>query len=283
VSIELDRPSRFIESRDGTRIAVFSSGDGPPVVLIHGASADHTTWRNTGPVLARMFRIHAIDRRGRGASGDGQGEYAIEREFEDVAAVADAVAAESGRPVAVVGHSYGGRCGLGAALVTEGIGPVVTYEGAPSPAGATAERAYRPSGVEDRIARLIDAGDRDAALATFMREIVRMPEAELAAYKADPIWPARAAAVHTTLRELAGEASPAASLDALSSVRQRVLQILGGDSAEAFHVATEALDARLRDGQVVTIAGARHAAHHTHVAEFTAAIRAFLDEASVAD
>jgi hypothetical protein len=39
----------------------------------------------------------------------------------------------------------------------------------------------------------------------------------------------------------------------------------------------------LRDGQVVTIAGARHAAHHTHVAEFTAAIRAFLDEASVAD
>jgi pimeloyl-ACP methyl ester carboxylesterase len=110
-----------------------------------------------------------------------------------------------------------------------------------------------------------------------------MPEAELAAYKADPVWPARAAAVHTTLRELAGEASPAASLDALSSVRQPVLQILGGDSAQAFHVATEALNARLRDGRVVTIAGARHAAHHTHVAEFTAAIRAFLDEASVAD
>ena len=283
MSIEVDRPSRFIESRDGTRIAVFSSGDGPPVVLVHGASADHTTWRNTGPVLARTFRIHAIDRRGRGASGDGQGEYAIEREFEDVAAVADALAAESGRPVAVVGHSYGGRCGLGAALVTEGIGLVVTYEGAPSPAGAAAERAYRPSGVEDRIARLIDAGDRDGALATFMREIVRMPEAELAAYKADPVWPARAAAVHTTLRELAGEASPAASLDALSSVRQPVLQILGGDSAQAFHVATEALNARLGDGRVVTIAGARHAAHHTHVAEFTAAIRAFLDEASVAD
>jgi pimeloyl-ACP methyl ester carboxylesterase len=270
-------------SRDGTPIAVFSSGAGRPVILVHGATADHTTWRSVGPVLERSFRLHALDRRGRGASGDGPA-YAIEREYEDVAVVADAVAADAGVPVDIVGHSYGGRCALGASLLTSSIRRLVVYEGAPSPGrGFRRAAGYRPAGVERRIAALIEAGDRDAALETFMREIVRMPPGDLAAFRADPIWATRAAAVGTTLRELGGEASPAASLEALASVRVPVLQLLGGDSAAPFREATEALDARLRDGRVVTIEGARHAAHHTHVDAFVAAVEAFLGTVDMAD
>ena len=274
---------RTVGSRDGTPIAVFSSGVGPPLVLVHGATADHTTWRTAGPLLEPRFRLHAIDRRGRGASGDGP-SYTIEREYEDLAAVADAVAAEAGVPVDVVGHSYGGRCALGAGLLTASIGRLVVYEGAPSPASVAAGGSgYRPSGVEARIAELIEAGDRDAALETFMREIVRMPAADLAAFRANPIWPIRAAAVGTTLRELEGEASPAASLEALGRLDVPVLQVLGGDSAAPFAEATAALDARLLDGRVVVIDGARHAAHHTHAAEFVAAVEAFLGDADMAD
>jgi pimeloyl-ACP methyl ester carboxylesterase len=275
-------PDRVVRSADGTRIADFTSGVGPPVILVHGATADHTTWRAAGPLLAESFTVHAIDRRGRGASGDGDGAYAIEREFEDVAALADALASATGRLVDVVGHSYGGRCGLGAALLTASIGRIVVYEGAPSPGGGDGT-GYRPSGVEARIRAMIDAGRRDDALETFFREIVRMPEPDLAAYRADPVWPVRAAAVHTTLRELEGEAAPAASLLALGSVRQPVLQVLGGDSAPVFREATMALDARLANGRVIVIDGARHAAHHTHVVAFVGAIRAFLANASVAD
>jgi pimeloyl-ACP methyl ester carboxylesterase len=110
-----------------------------------------------------------------------------------------------------------------------------------------------------------------------------MPEADLAAFRADPIWPRRAAAVDTTIRELRAEVSSGASLAALGDVRQPVLQILGGDSAEAFAAATAALDERLANGQVVTIAGARHAAHHTHALEFVAAIEAFLADTNMAD
>lgn len=275
---------RSVTSPDGTPIAVFSSGEGPPLLLVHGATADHTTWRSLGPVLERRFRLHAIDRRGRGASGDGPA-YSIKREYEDLAAVADAAADEAGGPVDVVGHSYGGRCALGAALFTSSIGRLVVYEGAPSPSGPGIEvgRGYRPAGVERRIAELVAAGDRDSALETFMREIVRMPSADLAAFRADPIWPVRAAAVGTTLRELEGEASPAASLEALAGVGQPVLQLLGGESAAPFREATEALDARLRDGRVVVIDGARHAAHHTHVDAFAAAVESFLGATDVAD
>lgn len=282
---------RSVTSPDGTPIAVFSSGDGPPLLLVHGATADHTTWRSLGPVLEPRFRLLAVDRRGRGASGDGP-EYSIEREYEDLATVADEAAHEAGASVDVVGHSYGGRCALGAALLTPSIGRLVVYEGAPSPAEADdlgdkgdgiGRGGYRPAGVERRIAKLVEAGDRDAALETFMREIVRMPPGDLAAFRADPIWPVRAAAVGTTLRELEGEASPAASLEALAGVGQPVLQLLGGDSAAPFREATEALDARLRDGRVVVIDGARHAAHHTHVPAFAAAVEAFLGATDVAD
>ena len=285
-------PSNRIISPDGTPIAVFSSaaaggaaaaggvrGDRRPLVLVHGATADHTTWRTSGPLLAARHTTHAVDRRGRGASGDAD-EYSIEREFEDLAAVVDALAPESGGPVDVVGHSYGGRIGLGAALLTPNLHRLVLYEGAPPPGSG---RGYQDDGTLARIEDLVAAGDRDEALATFMRDIVGMPAADLAAFRADPIWARRAAAVDTTIRELRAEVGPAASLEALGDVRQPVLQILGGESAAIFGEATRALDARLRDRRIVTIDGARHAAHHTHPGEFVAAIEAFLAEPNMAD
>ena len=274
-------PDRVVRSPDGTPIGVFSSGDGPPLLLVHGATADHTTWRTVGPLLARSFRIHAMDRRGRGASGDASGRYSIEREFEDVAAVTEELAAEGGRAVPVVGHSYGGRAALGAALRSTTVGALVVYEGAPSPPGT--RQGYRPPGVEDRIRRLITRGDRDEALATFMREIVGMPDGDLATFRADPIWPVRAAAVHTTIRELAGEASPAASLAALSLVTQPVLQILGGDSPSVFREATMALDAALVDSRVEIIDDARHAAHHSHADQFARIVGRFVASGDMAD
>jgi pimeloyl-ACP methyl ester carboxylesterase len=267
-------PSMVVESSDGTPIAVFTSGVGPPLILVHGASADHTTFRVIGPMLARHYTVHAIDRRGRGASADGS-DYSIEHEFEDVANVATVarrIATSPGVSVAVFGHSYGGRCALGAALLTDAIGRVISYEGAPAPPGSS----YHPTAIEARMRERLEAGDRDSALALFLTEVVGMPATDLAAYRADPIWPRRAAAAGTILRELEAEADPGASIGRLGAVRQPVLQFLGGESLPVFREATVALDERLADGRIVIIEGARHAAHHTHPAEVVAAVRAFL-------
>ncbi|HKG56989.1 MAG TPA: alpha/beta hydrolase [Candidatus Limnocylindrales bacterium] len=262
---------RVVRSRDGTPIAVFSSGTGPPIVLVHGAAADHTTFRVVGPMLAERFTVHAIDRRGRGASGDGDA-YAVEREFEDVAAVAEAVAGH-GQAVDVVGHSFGGRVALGAALVApSAIRRLVVYEGAP-PAG---EHGYQSEGLSERLRAILADRGPEALLETFLREVVGMTNADIDAYRANPVWPARVAAAHTIVRELEAELSAAAGLDALAGVRQPVLQVLGGDSLPAFGEATEALDARLADGRVVVIDGARHAAHHTHPDRFVAEVEAFI-------
>lgn len=259
--------ARHIRAPDGVPIGVFTSGTGPPLILVHGTAGDHTTFRTAGPLLATRRTVHAIDRRGRGASGDAAA-YAIEREFDDVAAVARAIADEQGEPVDVAGHSYGGRCALGAALRTDAIARVVSYEGAPSPADAS----YQPDGLEEELRGLLDAGETDELYATFLTRVVGMPPPELAAYRADPVWPVRVATAATIVRELEAERSPAAGLAALGAVRQPVLQILGGESLPVFAHATAALDDRLADGRVAVIPGARHAAHHTHPDAFAAAV-----------
>lgn len=267
-------PDLMVASADGTRIAAFRSGtpDGPPLLLVHGAAADHTTFRVIGPLLGTTFDIYAIDRRGRGWSGDAV-PYAIEREFEDVAAVADAVASARGLDgVSVLGHSYGGRCALGAALATPSIARVISYEGAPTPP----DMHYSdPTDIAD-LARLDAAGRHDELLETFMRRVVGMDEAAIAAYRADPVWPARVAAAHTIVRELGSEEAEAAGLARLGSVRRPVLQIVGGDSIPEFVGSTQALAERLADGRVVVIPGARHSAHHTHPDDLVGAVRAFL-------
>ena len=246
---------------------------GSAMLLVHGATADHTTWRAVGPDFATARRTFALDRRGRGGSGDAAA-YAIEREYEDVAAAADAVAASSGGPVDVVGHSYGGRVALGASLLTPSIRRLVVYEGAPVPAGMS----YRPPGLVEAVRAALDRGDNEEALRTFLAGIVGMSEAALAAYRADPVWPTRVAAAPTILREIEAEATPAAGLDALGTVTAPVLLLLGSISRSPFRIGTDELARRLANARVATIRGAAHAAHHTHAAEFVRLVESFLDE-----
>src|SRR5262245_9997675 len=122
------RTTRFdVRSADGTAIAVWVEGTGPALVMVHGSIADHTTFDSFVAVLRDEFTTYAIDRRGFGASGDATG-YAIERDFEDVAAAVDAVAARTGGPIALWGHSYGANCAMGGATLTENIHHLVVYE-----------------------------------------------------------------------------------------------------------------------------------------------------------
>jgi pimeloyl-ACP methyl ester carboxylesterase len=265
-----------VTSRDGVEIAVFEAGAAdavePPLILVHGATADHTTFRAVAPILGLRRHVVAVDRRGRGASGDRAG-YSIELEYDDLASVAEAVGDGRAGSVDILGHSYGGRCALGASLRTDAIRRVIAYESAPLPEGTS----YRPDGFLDTVRADMSRGDKDAALSHFLAGIVGMSEADLERYRAEAVWPARVAAAHTILREVEAETSPAAGLEAIGRVTVPVLLIVGGQSRSPFGIGTAALAERLADASVVTIEGAAHAAHHTHVAAFAAAVEAFLD------
>jgi pimeloyl-ACP methyl ester carboxylesterase len=259
-----------VESHDGTRIAAHVGGAGPPLLLVHGATADHsTTWRFVGPKFEQRFTVYRMDRRGRGESGDGS-DYSIEREFEDVSAVVDAV----GDPVLVVGHSYGAGVTLGALLLTPNIKRFVHYEG-----GIPA--AYRtPEPTIDRIQRLIDRGDRQAALATLFRELVGIDPDEFRAVGGEEAWAARLRNVHTLPRELRAENefNITAIEDRLREVETPILLLLGGESARELVEPSERLASVLPKSRIAKIDGESHAAMYGSPGAFVEIVNRFFDD-----
>jgi pimeloyl-ACP methyl ester carboxylesterase len=258
---------KYVTSRDGTRIACHESGAGAPLVLVHGTSAASTRWKPVLPALEQHARICAMDRRGRGESGD-SATYTIEREFEDIAAVVDA----AGVPVDLLGHSYGGLCALEAALLTPNLRKLVLYE----PPIPVAGVPIYPDGIVERLQALLDAGDREAVVLTFMREVVRMPPHEEIAFRSSPAWPARVAAAHTLPRELRVHQQYTFDAGRFAALQVPTLLLLGGDSPDFFQAATQAVDNALPNSRVVVLPGQQHIAIDTAPERFTQEVVRFL-------
>jgi pimeloyl-ACP methyl ester carboxylesterase len=261
-----------VRSRDGTQIAWWTSGTGPPLVLVHGTPADHTRWRPLLPYLEPHVTVHAIDRRGRGASGDAPA-YDLVREYEDVAAVVDAVAKASGAPVDLYGHSHGGIVAFGAATLTSNLGRLVLYEGWPVP---NPEVYALPPGLEDRLDALLAAGDRDGVVEAVFRELVLMSDADMEAFKAAPSWPGRVAAAHTITREVRAETGARLDLEVAARITVPVLLLAGQHSADPSKADAEAVAAALPDARIVVIEGQEHVADVFVPEVFTEELLAFL-------
>lgn len=246
-------PSR-VASRDGTEIAYWTSGDGPPLMLVHGGPADHTRWHPLLPYLEPGATVHAMDRRGRGASSDGS-EYAMVREFEDVAAVVDAIAEASGAAVDVYGHSFGGSCALGGATLTNNIRRLAVYE----PPVGPISNAY-PPGLLERLDALLAEGKREAVIEAIFTEVLEVSDEELKAFRSQPSWQARVAAAHTIPRESRVELDGAFDLALAANITVPTLLLTGGDSPASLSADLETLAAALPDARTVVIKDQGHGA-----------------------
>jgi pimeloyl-ACP methyl ester carboxylesterase len=254
-----------VVSPDGTSIAVWRSGEGPPLVLIHGAAADHNRWAPVLPALEERFTVLSIDRRGRGQSGDAD-DYALEREFEDVVAVVESAT----QGVNVLGHSYGGICALEAALLTDRIRKLVLYE---PPLGFLAS----PPHVVDQLQALLAAGRRDELLVFFMQEVAGLPTDQVELMRSLPAWEARLDAADTIPREELASREYVFAPGRFRALGVPTLFLQGGDSPEPFKAAGEAVRAALPDCRVVVMPGQRHAAMDTGTDLFTAEVLGFLE------
>jgi len=88
------------------KLAFIDSGNGIPVLLIHGFPLDHTMWSGQINALAARYRVIAPDLRGFGASGVTAGKVTMEQLAGDLAALLDALGIDE--PVVVCGLSMGG-------------------------------------------------------------------------------------------------------------------------------------------------------------------------------
>jgi pimeloyl-ACP methyl ester carboxylesterase len=253
-----------VASADGTTLALWKSGEGPPLVLVHGATADHSRWAPALPALEEHFTVYSYDRRGRGESGDAA-DYSLAREYEDAVAVIES----AGEDVNVLGHSLGGVCALEAALLTDRIRKLVLYE---APIGFVAP----PPHVVQELEALLEAGERDELVAAFMRDVAGLPPDQIELMRSLPAWQARIAAADTIPREERANREYAWDPDRFRELAVPTMYLLGGDSPEPFRLAGEALEAALPNCRVVVMPGQRHAAIDTSTELFVSEVLSFL-------
>ena len=233
--------------------------------MIHGAAADHNRWAPVLPALEERFAVFAVDRRGRGRSGDASG-YALEREYDDVVAVVES----AGEGVSVLGHSYGGICAVEAALLTDRIRKLVLYE---PPMGFLKS----PPHVVDRLQTLLAEGRRDELLGYFMQEVAGLSPDQIELMRSLPAWEARLDAGDTIPREERASREYLFDANRFGALGVPTLYLQGGESSEPFKAAGEALRAALPDCRVVVMPGQRHAAMDTATDLFTAEVLSFLE------
>jgi pimeloyl-ACP methyl ester carboxylesterase len=266
-----DAPVGTVTSADGTTIGYHTSGDGRPLVLVHGTGSVDATWIRVLPYLEGHATLYAMSRRGRGTSGDGD-KYHVAREFEDVAAVVDVAAAMSGTTVDVLGHSFGGLCALGAATLTPRIRRLVVYE---SPWKADQE-AISPD-LADRLEDLLAAGDRTAALETLYLEEAGMAKEELAGFRELPgWWDLRLTMAHTLPRELRSDLKAALTPRRLATISAPILMLLGSETKASFKSDTEALATALPDARISILDEQGHLAHLLDPETFAERVIGFL-------
>jgi pimeloyl-ACP methyl ester carboxylesterase len=233
---------RHVESADGTTIAYRTRGSGEPIVFVHGVATSGGDWTFVEPLLSNRFTVVAMDRRGRGASGDGP-EHAMEREAEDVLAVVEAVGAEL-----LVGHSYGGLCSILAVERTDRIRRLVVYE---PPIAAR----HRDLGALDE---LVARGELDTALESFLRA-AGTPDDQLALIRSSPAWPVLIDAVPPLPRELHAAAE---WRNPQGPIQVPTLHLLGSETdAPVYLHGLDELLAAFPDVRRDQIPGQRHIGH----------------------
>lgn len=256
-----------VVSADGTPIGFTKTGSGPPLLLVHGMTADSLRWDTVLPALAEHYTVHAMDRRGRGSSGDAT-VHSMAREHEDVVAVLEAI----GEPTYLFGHSYGGVCALGALLLTKRVRSFVAYE-----PYVPAVPATEPSPATLRYEALEAAGDRDALVETFLREIIHAKDRDIAIRRAHSSWERRVRSAHTIPREMRAAERFVFDPALFRDLDIPVGFLVGGDSPTFLKEATERLHAGFPGSKVVVLEKQQHIAMDTAPDLFVKQLRGLLE------
>ncbi|MBE3014787.1 alpha/beta hydrolase [Microbispora sp. NEAU-D428] len=223
-----------VTSKDGTTIGYRRLGQGPGIVVVHGAMSSGYHHLQLAKALSGAFTVHLMDRRGRGLSGPYRDDHDIRCDVEDLGAVLTATGARG-----VFAVSAGALIALQAALTLPGIDQLALYEPLLFPDRATGTK------VMARYDRELARGKVASALATAMKGAQLGP----AFLNAMPHWLLTAMTKGMTSRTPAGDypsfAELAAALHheghmisemsdrpyAFSDVRASVLLIGGSNSS----------------------------------------------------
>ena len=252
---------------------VDASGQGPPLVLLHGWAMHSGAWGPLPPRLARRYRVHAVDLPGHGHSAPLPAFT-----LDGVVAALEAAFAPSAQPLTVVGWSLGGLIAMRWALAQPAcVTRLVLIAATPRfvaredwPHALSAETlarfgdelhvAWKPT-VERFLALQVHGSEHGRATLALMRE-------QLFA-RGEP-----------SPGMLAGALAVLAGTDLrrdLAALAQPTLVVAGSRDTLILPGAGAWLAEHLPDAKCVSISGAGHAPFLSHPEAFAAAVEAFLD------
>jgi pimeloyl-ACP methyl ester carboxylesterase len=263
---------KTVTSADGTEIAYERTGSGPPLVLVHGSGvSDRRRWDIGGvrAALADHATVYALDRRGRGESGDAP-EYSLNREVDDVVAVAESI----GEPGTLLGHSYGANIALEASLRTDAIDKLVLYE----PGIAVGDHELSSADAVAEMNELLEERQNEEALLVFLRKIGKLTPEEIDAFRADRSWQDRVEGAHTLPREEHAIAEHELRPARFADVTTPTLLLSGGESPRLYADATRAVHEALPNSRIATFEGQQHVAMNNEPERFVGEVLAFIRE-----
>lgn len=239
-----------VTSKDATIIGFDRRGEGPPVVLVCGASTVRSANAPLAALLARRFSVFNYDRRGRGDSGDTP-PYAVEREVEDLGAVI----AAAGGSAAVYGTSSGAALALEAAANGLPITRLALWE---PPFVVDGSRPRPPADTATTYAKLISAGRRGDAVAFFMTEVAGLPAELVSQARRTPWWLHKEALARTLAYDAAVLGDYSVPSQRVAAVGVPTLVIDGGASPGWKRTTAQAVANLLPAGRYHTLEDQEH-------------------------
>jgi pimeloyl-ACP methyl ester carboxylesterase len=256
-------------------VAVSDTGDGPPVVLLHGLACGKRMWFHQTRALRSRFRVIAYDFRGHGDSDAPAAatDYSAALLARDLVGVLDALKIER---AAIVGFSLGGGAALAlAASKPERVSRLVLAD-----VGAGADDPVKIESMARRWGKLIDRGETDELVCDMLRSELfkvyagrsaRRREHMAALIRATPI-----DGLHLTLSEILAKRRSLFQLTGLLKSVQAPTLVLAGQYDYTCSKAARFMASTVPNASLKFIADSGHMSPIEQPAAFSAALTEFL-------
>jgi len=240
-----------VTAADGVRIGLLSAGAGPGLLLVHGGMGQIERWEPVWDALSEHWSVTAMDRRGRGSSGDSD-QYDITCEYDDIVAVATDLAREQHAPIDVFAHSYGATATIGAAQRHAPFRRIVLYE--PPDASTVTDAWVRTA------TTMIAEGQTGRAMVRFLSEIIGLSDPQIQILRDTPMaYDILSVAAATLPREARTLLTMGHFCD-VADITLPVLLLVGAASPTWALTTTHALEAQLPNASVVVLPEVGHEA-----------------------
>ena len=255
-----------------------TTGDGEPVVLVHGSWGDHHNWAPVVPLLSQSFRVVRFDRRGHSQSEAGRNQGSFAEDADDLGELIERLGLA---PAHVVGNSGGAAIALRLAGKRPDLFRTLAIHEPPL-VDLLRDRPEFESllqGFDARIAvvvKLLRAGDMQGAAQRFVETVAFGPGA----------WNTLPQAIRNTfihnaptfLDESNDSEGLTLDLKSLAAFGKPALVTTGTDSPPFFKPIAEAVAQALPLSTLLTFEGAGHVPHLSHTQSYVETVSRYCRE-----